>query len=283
MADEMNIKTYLDNRLKYHAASRVAIQEGESLGKALNLDAHTVTTQKIWSSPLSGFPVNTASAKGTTDGIAGSMDLVTVFKNGATSSNWYSADSTGVSGVVWINAAYPNVRLFENVIMTPVKDSDQKATAGSANGQVVFQSYEVVEGATAPTYDAPLEGYQRIQDWVSPMAIFDSSNGKPVPGYTVRIMAKTAAASWVDSSSSNTQDLEKLRADWALANGTWEFIYSSGLATFAKNYTPKGEGVPVIRMSGFQYIGKYLDDEINSFIEDFSNYVSSLKDLENQL
>jgi len=271
----VDVTTYLANRLKYHAASRVATQEGESLGQALNLDAHPVTTQKVWSSPLSGFPVNTASFKGTTDGIAASMDLVEVFKQGAISSSWYSNDNNGENGLVWTNEAYPNVRLFENVIMTPVKGSDQKATAGGANGQVVYQSYEVLSGVSAPTYDAPLEGYSRIQDWVSPMAVFDSSNGRPVPGFTVRIMAKTAAAAWVDSSSSNTQDLEKLKADWALANGTWEFIYSAGLATFARNYTPKGESAPVIRMTGFQYIGKYLDETLIENVNNVSNIVST--------
>ena len=36
MAD---VTTYLANRLKYHAASRVATQEGESLGQASRFNA----------------------------------------------------------------------------------------------------------------------------------------------------------------------------------------------------------------------------------------------------
>jgi len=254
-----DLPKFLENRLKYHTASRVAIEEEESLSQALNLDTHTVTSQKIWTGPLSGFPVNsTTITKNTTDGIIGSMDLVNVFKNEAVSSNWYSNDLTGGSGIVWINTEYPNVRLFENVIMTPVKGSDQPANN--------FQAYEI------------LSGEQRIQDWVSPMAIFDQSNSKPVPGYTVRVMAKKLTESWVNSSSSNTQDLEQIPAtNWALANGTWEFIYSAGLVIFNKQYTPFKNNYPVIRMTGFQYIGEYLDNDLNEFIEGFSDYITKLE------
>ena len=220
MANEINMTTYLNNRLKYHTASRVATQEDESLGQALNLDTHTVTSQKVWSSPLSGFPVNSPKKyKETKDGIGASQNLVSIFKENGSSEEFKG-------GYIWTNPNYPNVRLFENVSMSPVEGSDGE---NSAN-EVVYQSYEV------------LSGNQRIQDWVSPMAVFDSSNGKPVPGYTVRIMAKNEeTALWNDSSISTEQDIEKIQGtDWALSKGTWEFIYNAGIVTFEKDHTPMG-------------------------------------------
>ena len=72
---------YLDNRLKFHTASRVGIETNQSLAGALNVDGHIVTAAKVWSAPAEDFPLNNTSYKNSTDVIATTEDLVAVFTN----------------------------------------------------------------------------------------------------------------------------------------------------------------------------------------------------------
>ena len=73
--------SYLRNRLKYHAASRIGIQTGEALGQAMNTDGHNVQSSQVWTSPASDFIVQSTDAmKKSTDGIATNIQLVADFK-----------------------------------------------------------------------------------------------------------------------------------------------------------------------------------------------------------
>jgi hypothetical protein len=72
------LNPYLKNRLKYHAASRLASQTGEGLGQALNVDGHIVTSNKIWAAPQTAFPNN--ADKNNVDPFDATNDLVDVFK-----------------------------------------------------------------------------------------------------------------------------------------------------------------------------------------------------------
>ena len=79
---DLNNNKFLKNRLQFHAASRVGISVGQALAQATNVDGHIVTDTQIWSSPSGDFPKNTGANKTTSDGVAATEDLVSVFKNG---------------------------------------------------------------------------------------------------------------------------------------------------------------------------------------------------------
>ena len=75
MAD---LSQYFKNRVKYHAASRLASQTGEGLVQALNVDGHTVSYDKVWSAPAINFPNN--ANKSDVNPVNATNDLVKVFK-----------------------------------------------------------------------------------------------------------------------------------------------------------------------------------------------------------
>jgi L-aminopeptidase/D-esterase-like protein len=66
------------NRVKYHAASRLASQTGEGLAQALSVDGHTVSYDKIWSASTNDFP-NQADPN-QKNPINATTDLINVFK-----------------------------------------------------------------------------------------------------------------------------------------------------------------------------------------------------------
>ena len=227
---------YLANRLKYHAASRIASQEGEALLQALTLDGHTVATSKVWAG--NRFPENTAEWKRKKDGAGATADLVNVFKNlpGVTSTSFNG-------GTIWHHDDY-DVELYENVLMTPVAGSN-----GSGNN---YEAYEILDNSG-----------NRIQDWVSPMAAFDSTINAPIPGFTGIFQSST-------NGSTGWQNLEQ-QSYWVLADGTWEFAYIGGMLTFDKSFTPVGKGRSHIRLTAFKYVGKYL----NTSLTELSGAISS--------
>ena len=217
---------YLANRLKYHAASRIASQEDESLLQALTLDGHTVVTSKIWAS--SRFPVNTEEWKRKKDGVPATQDLVAVFKGLPGTVSTVLANG----GTKWTNPNY-DVELYEAVPMTPV--------AGSNGSGSNYEAYELLEDG------------KRLQDWVSPMAAFDPEINAPIPGFTGIFEAKGTTGNWVELSEDS---------EWVLANGTWEFAYLGGMLTFNKDYTPVGKSKANIRMTAFRYCGEYLSEDL---------------------
>ena len=231
MADEK----YLANRLKYHAASRVATQTGQALVQALNVDGHTVTTNKVWAAPQTAFANNSALNKGITESVAATNDLVAVFKNGATSTAFWNG------GLVWTNPAYPAVKLYENVPMTAVTGSDGKASNGK------FQAYEVLADA-----DGVTSGSLRIGDWISPTAVTDQETGMPVAGYSGIPMYNNTPLKQADTSK------------WLETDGHFEFIYMAGLLTFEPGYTPEDKnatnGKNLVKITAFKYVGDYVDD-----------------------
>ena len=83
------LNPYLKNRVKYHAASRLASQTGEGLVQALNVDGHTVTYENVWTAVPSGFPNN--ANKDDVNPVNATKDLVNVFKYGETATKAYNA------------------------------------------------------------------------------------------------------------------------------------------------------------------------------------------------
>ena len=161
MADEL--QKYLANRLKYHTASRIATQTGESLAQALNVDGHTVTMSKVWAAKANAFAYN--ANKANTDSFDATTDLVAVFKapfNGSSVTSGEIAD-----GKWWENTAYPAVRLYEGVKMTTVKGSD---------GGGKFQAFEVLADADGKSSGTPGTPQLRLTDWIAPTAVADPTN-----------------------------------------------------------------------------------------------------------
>jgi hypothetical protein len=248
------LNPYLKNRLKYHAASRLASQTGEGLAQAMNVDGHTVTTAKVWAAPATAFPNN--ADKDNVDAIDATNDLVTVFKTAValadgvmsevSSVDFWAADKAGVkSGKVWTNTAYPAVKLYENVPMTAVKGSD---------GGGKFQAFEILAGA-----DGYSEGTLRVSDWVAPTSVADLTTGKVVAGFSGIPMYSGTA-------------LSKDTTRWAATDGTWEFVYIAGMLTFEPGYTPENKAATavdpktlksVITLTAFKYDGEYLADSIS--------------------
>ena len=186
---------YLANRLKYHTASRIATQTGESLAQALNVDGHIITTNKVWAAPANAFAYNANTA--TTDSFDATTDLVAVFKASVKGSSVTSGEIAG--GKWWENTAYPAVRLYEGVKMTKVKGSD---------GGGKFQAFEVLAGA-----DGKSSGTLRLTDWIAPTAVADPTTGLPVAGYSGIPMYSGTV-------------LKKSNTDkWAESIGSYEFAY----------------------------------------------------------
>jgi hypothetical protein len=280
MADIINVNTstktaeinpYLKNRLKYHAASRLASQTGEGLAQAMNVDGHTVTTAKVWAAPATAFPNN--ADKDNVDAIDATNDLVTVFKTPVAledgtmsvveSKDFWAADKSGnKSGKVWTNTAYPAAKLYENVPMTAVKGSD---------GGGMFQSFEILAAA-----DGYSEGTLRVSDWIAPTAVADRTTGKVVAGFSGIPMYSGAA-------------LSKDTSRWAATLGTWEFVYMAGMLTFEPGYTPQNKASTavdaktfksVITLTAFKYSGDYLAESLDKSISGIDKKIEdAVKDL----
>ncbi len=238
---------FLGNRLKYHTASRVGSKEQDPLLNALNRDQHTVNYKDVWTSPTEDFPVNTGTYKDTTDSTGATDNLIEVFKNGATSVNFRN-------GKIWTNPNYPAVKLYEAVDMHPV--------VGSNGSGILYQSYEVLDGDDI-----------RLQDWVSPMAVFDPVKDKPVPGYAGKLELNLKdTTTWVEVQKTDKSTASGVQGSvWDASYGNWEFVYSAGMAIFNADYTPTRyasafatdtEGVVKLRWTGFLYTGSYLDSNV---------------------
>jgi hypothetical protein len=261
------LNPYLKNRLKYHAASRLASQTGEGLAQAMNVDGHTVTTAKVWAAPASAFPNN--ADKNNVDAIDATNDLVTVFKTAkkladgtmsvVESKDFWATDKAGnKNGKVWTNTAYPAVKLYENVPMTAVKGSD---------GGGKFQSFEILAAE-----DGYSEGTLRVSDWIAPTAVADQTTGKVVAGFSGIPMYNGAA-------------LTKDTGRWAATLGTWEFVYIAGMLTFEPGYTPENKSTSavdgttrksVITLTAFKYDGDYLSDKLDTYDSALSGYTTPL-------
>ena len=244
MADVTNntLNAYFKNRVKYHAASRLASQTGEGLAQALNVDGHIVTFDKVWTAPATQFPNN--ADKANVDPVDATNDLMTVFKAGATAQTFWNG------GKVWTNPSFPAVKLYEDIPMTPVKGSD---------GGGKFQSFEVLAAA-----DGISSGTIRLVDWAAPTAVADRETGKPVAGFSgiYKYGATLAAAKAVQAASTSK---------WAATLGTWEFVYMAGLLQFEPGYTPQDvaaaavnatTGKTYLYLTAFKYCGEYLSETL---------------------
>lgn len=215
---------YLNNRLKYHTASRVAISTGQSMMQATNGDGHTVTAAQVWTSANSEFPKNTSAYAESSNVVGATQDLITVFKNG----NEYAVQGVpaNLAGKVFRNDDFPAVELYDGVEMTDVEYSDK-------------QAWEIKNGN------------ERVMDWCAPTAV---KNGVlPVPGYTGYAQASADGSKWVI-----LQDSPNKSYGWSLAGGNWQFVYMSGMLTFHPDYIPSAMSYSKIRFTGFKYIGSYL-------------------------
>lgn len=245
----MGIK-YLPNRLKYHAASRVAAKEADPLLNAMNFDGHTVPFNDVWAGSADEFPKNTSNNtsgqfyhvdgltdnfnfKTTTDGLSATKNLVKVFTNNFTTGNGVSQTSFR-NGTIWTNTLYPTVKLFYQVEMTGVQYSNGDASH--------YEAYEILDASG-----------NRYQDWVSPTAIFDTELNRPIPGYTGIVEI------YKESTWSVAQQAEP---DYSLDAGNWEFMYPAGIVTFARGLTPTNKGYSKVRWTGFLYNGIYLNKKI---------------------
>ena len=237
---------YLNNRLKYHTASRIGAQTGYSLAQSLDVDGHIVTTNKVWAAPATAFPNN--ADKANVDSVDATNDLVTVFKVGAVSGAFWNG------GTVWTNENYPAVKLYENVPMTAVKGSD---------GGGKFQAYEILAAA-----DGVTSGTIRLTDWVAPTAVADRTNGKPVAGFSGIPMYDGTALKLADTSN------------WAEAGGHYEFVYIAGMLTFEPGYTPenqsKGNKKDGITLTAFKYCGEYLADSISGINDTIDTEIANI-------
>ena len=247
MADTEN--KYLNNRLKYHTASRVAISTAYSLMQSTNPDGHTVTKQQIWTAENNQFPKNTGANKTTTNGVQATEDLVNVFTNNLTAGNGASYEALASGGQVWTNTNYPAVKLYYQAELSPVAQSDNMA-------------WEL------------LVDNARVMDWVAPTTVKD--NGLPVPGYTGIVEATTAG----DTSWSNAiviQNSPNKSYGWELAKGNWEFVYMSGMVTFHPDYIPSAMSYGKLRLTAFAYNGTYLSDTLGNIEQSAADSVMAIK------
>ena len=232
-----------NNRLKFHTASKVAIETKQPLAAAMNVDGHVVTDKAVWTATVDQFPVNSEDVKTSTDVVKATKDLVDVFTNNRTVSDKITKTSLH-NGYVWRNSDYPAVELYDAVEMSGVLYSDGEESGGK------YQSYEI-KGTNG----------LRVMDWVPATAVLDPTTGSPVCGYS------GIAEAYDGSSWTILQQSSKQNYIWALANGKWEFYFPSGLLGFDPAYTPTtaAMGYSKVRWTGFKYIGNTLDKTIQSF------------------
>jgi hypothetical protein len=257
-------KYYLNNRLKYHTASRVANQTGDSLAATFNVDGHIVRDSSVWTAPLSSFPLQSNNKNA--DPIGATEDLVDVFKEGATSVDFWNG------GKVWSNPDYPAVKLYENVTLTPVAASlGQNMNSGTASGTAYYQAYEILASAKDGYSDAG-DNNVRVTEWVAPPAIIDPENGKPVAGYTGLQMLNGTALQKVtltagkDSAGVNGKPASS-DTKWGLGGGHWEFVYMAGILTFEMGFTPQeiaSQKTTGLTLTAFKYVGDKLDKTVNN-------------------
>lgn len=226
---------FLDNRLKFHTASRVGAQTGYSLAQALDPDGHIVRHNSVWTAETSEFPMNVST---TTDPKDATDDLVTVFKNGAT------VNRVVGGGNVYRNPAYPAVELYERVTMTGVANSDGEDSGGT------YQSYEIQENGA------------RVMNWCAPTAVINPTTGKPVAGFSGIAEASKDGSTWTV--------LQKV-SNWALATGAWEFVYIAGILMFEPSVTPSKLSYTSVRFTGFRYIGATMDTTIKDIEDKINN------------
>lgn len=235
---------FLDNRLKFHTASRVGAQVGYSLAQALDPDGHIVRHTAVWAAPNSEFPKNTIAS---TDAIQATTDLVEVFAGVVAADGTPSAEGASLvktvtsgsnKGFVIRNSNYPAIELYYQVPMTGVPSSDGKDSGGK------YQAYHITENG--------LSSGTRIMDWVAPTAVI--KDGSPVAGFS-GIPEAYVSNAWTP--------LAKV-GKWDPAAGTWEFVYMSGMLIFDPAQVP---GDAAVRFTGFKYVGEYLND----VIEDISD------------
>ena len=263
-----------NNRLKFHTASKVAIETKQPLAAAMNVDGHVVTDKAVWTATVDQFPVNSEDVKTSTDVVKATKDLVEVFTRNRLEGITLPTAVNGVqtiivenkgvnkegeeivvstttftktalhNGYVWRNSDYPAVELYDAVEMSGVLYSDGEESGGK------YQSYEI-KGANG----------LRVMDWVPATAVLDPTTGSPVCGYS------GIAEAYDGSSWTILQQSAKQNYIWALANGKWEFYFPSGLLGFDPAYTPTTAtmGYSKVRWTGFKYIGNTLDKTIQSF------------------
>lgn len=263
-------KFYLSNRLKYHTASRVANQTGDSMAAAFNVDGHIVRSASVWSSPLSDFPLQ--SNKKNADPVGATENLVEVFKTGATSVDFWNG------GKVWSNPAYPAVKLYENVTLTPVGSSlGQNMNSGTPSGTARYQAYEILaagedvydESGVQTAIKGVTSGTIRVTDWVAPPAIIDPATGNPVAGYSGKQMLD----------SKPLQVAKSADTQWGLGGGHWEFVYMAGILTFEMGCTPQelnSNKTTGLTLTAFKYCGEYLSDSISGINDTIDTEVANI-------
>ena len=257
---------FLDNRLKYHTASRVAIETQQPLAAAMNVDGHVVTDRSVWTSGLEEFPLNSSSWKTSTDTIGTTSDLVSVFTNNRTPVEGkivkeviYRKDSEGNPtteeiGYIWTNSDYPAVKLFDRVEMEAVPFSDGPDSSGQP------QAYHILDASGI-----------RVTNWVPCTSVIDPSTGSPCPGYSGIAEVNASDSATIDSTGwtiLQQSDKPNKTYKWALAEGTWEFVFLSGMLVFDPSYTPttSSMGYKKVRWTGFQYKGTTLDNSVKSLL-----------------
>lgn len=255
---------YLNNRLKYHTASRVGIQDGQSMLQATNPDGHIVTKSQIWTAESTEFPYNTGSNKTTSDGTAATKNLAAVFAR------------AGIEKVTWSWDEIKNQysKIVEKVEITDGTDAEVLAQLED-NGVYESSAYPAarlywhkelssVEYSNDQSYECLMYSGARAMDWIAPTAVKD--NGLPVPGYT------GFAEAYIGNAWKPMED----QSGWDFGAGNWEFVYMSGLLTLNASHKLAAKSASKVRYTGFQYIGKTLDKTLDTI----SNATMAIKPFE---
>ena len=297
------LNPYLKNRLKYHAASRLASQTGEGLSQAMSVDGHTVTTATVWAAPATAFPNN--ADKDNVDAIDATNDLVTVFKapvyskvtetKFAENTTYYTLiDGEYVEAAVTAGETIPEETEYYTSSVVESKDFWAADKSGNKNGKVwtntaypavklyenvpmtavkgsdgggKFQAFEILAAE-----DGYSEGTLRVSDWVAPTSVADQTTGKVVAGFSGIPMA-------------GGQPLTSNAGKWGAALGTWEFVYIAGMLTFEPGYTPQeidknnidsSTRKSLVSLTAFKYCGEYLADSISGINDTIDTEVANI-------
>ena len=285
---------FLDNRLKYHTASRVGAQTGYSLAQALDPDGHIVRHTAVWTASTDKFPMNVST---TTDPKDATDDLVEVFLSGYRP----TADTIKVTGKDYFLRAYD--KETSKYVYTVIKTFEEieQSNSGSDSGitpeilyAVPANAFEYVGKATEKRkvnggsvytsdaypavelfYQVPMTGvansdgedsngtfqaYEiqengaRVMDWVAPTAVINPSTGKPVAGFS----------GIAEAQKSNAWTVLQKDSAWALSTGSWEFVYMAGILIFEPSVTPSKKSYTGVRLTGFRYKGETLDKTLEN-------------------
>lgn len=309
---------FLDNRLKFHTASRIGAQTGYSLAQALDPDGHIVRHTGVWAAPDTAFPKNAII---TTDPEKATADLTDVFFTQfaltadlefASDKKYYKPVKTTVEG-----SDAPVVVDYEedeSIDRVDAEGNPQAVPADTYYERVAVVTYRngdvwkeedsnIVKPVAGRVYRSSaypaIELYYKVSMTGVPSSDGGDSSGKYQAYHITKNGASTGTRimDWVaptavikdgspvagfsgiaEAQVGGTWTVLQKVSRWALSAGTWEFAYISGMLVFDPEYTPNNDPENP-NTEPIRFTGfKYIGEYLSDAVEDHGTAIATLEE-----